>query len=361
MNYIEPKTTTLSVTNNDIVYSVDYYKVPTTISGVTDESHANWNVATSYAVGDYAIVPELKRIYRASVANTGVFPLSDTSKWVDYGAINSYRMFATDEDIGSQTSGTNGYLEFDFSKCNAISGLDLDFDTANVMLINTMEITYLGLYNPATVYALDERVYYGGKLWKSLNASHFGNQPDISPTFWEEDTVNVSFNEVINGTDIGCFTYGEYFYTSAKKQTRQILTNLEWLPSSVLRIDFTGAWKVGTICYNILEDLGMTLVESSIRYQSTSKISTNEFTGFRTIIRYGRVRLLDCNVLRDEDLFGDTLQKADKLIDKNIIWIPSSLDKFTESVSIGYIEDLDVPMTDFDKFKTKLRIVGVAK
>jgi len=363
MNYIEPKTETLSVTYNDITYETTYYKPATTISGVVDESHSNWAVGTTYATGDYVIVPELKRIYRStSNSNVGNFPLEiDTTDWVDFGAINSYLMFATDEDIGSQTSGTDGYLEFDFSQSNTIAGLDLEFTTSYTMLIRTDTITYLGTYASGTTYNIDERVYYQQKLYKSLVGSNTANTPDTSPTFWEEDTDNVYFNETILGTDIGCSTYGEYFYTSAKSLTRKIITDLEWLPSSILRIDFVGSWKAGTMCYNTLEDFGCTLVESKIRYQSNSKITTNEFTGFRTVLRLGRVRILDCDVIIDAELFGDTLQKADNLIDKNIIWVPSTEDKFTEAISIGYIEDLDVPMNNSQKFQTKLRIVGVSK
>lgn len=362
MNYIDPLTEELSVTYNDITYTTEYFKPATTISGVTDESHGDWSVGTTYATGDYVIVPELKRIYRsASDSNVGNFPLANTDLWVDYGSINSYNMFASDEDIGSVTSGTDGFLEFDFSKCNTIAGLDLDFFVSNVMLIRTDSITYKSTYASGTTYDLDDRIFYENKLYKSLQGSNTGNQPDISATYWEEDTDNVYFNDEILGSDIGCSTYGEYFYTSVNRLTRKILTDLEWLPSSILRIDFEGAWSIGTICYNTIQDFGATLVTSSVKYQSNSKISTNEFTGYRTIIRLGKIRLLTCDVIRDSELFGDTLQKADKLIDKNIIWIPSSDDKFTEAVSIGYIEDLSVPMNNSSKFKTQLKIVGVSK
>lgn len=361
MNYIEPLTSNLSVTYDGITYTVNYYKPATTTDGVIDESHPDWLAGTTYNSGDYVIVPELKRIYRSAIdSNLGVFPLSDSTKWVDYGAINSFRAFSSDADIGAKTSGTDGFLEFDFSRSNAISFIDLDFVSANFMLIRTDLITYLGLYNPATSYNIDERVYYAYKLYKALT-NNTGNQPDISPTHWEEDTANVYFNENILVADIGCSTYGEYFYAPAKKITRKTITNLEWLPSSVLRADFTDSWSVGTICYNTLEDLGCTLEESQVRYQSNSKIATNEITGFRSVLRLGKVRLIDCNVIIDSELFGNTLQKADSLIDKNIIWIPSTQDKFTEADSIGYIEEMDIPMNRDTKFKSKLRIVGVSK
>jgi hypothetical protein len=361
MKYIEPKIETLSVTYNDITYSYDYYKPATAITGVTDESYPVWAVGTTYSTGDYVIIDEVKRIFRSTAdSNTGNYPLEDTTKWVDYGAINSYRMFASDEDIGSQTTGSDGVLEFDFSQSSAISGLDLDFTSSQVTLIRTDTITYLGDYDAGTTYSTDERVFYENKLYKALQSTT-GDQPDISSSYWEEDTDNVFFNEQILGSDIGCSTYGEYFYTSANKLTRKILTDLDWLPSSILRIGFTGSFKIGTICYNKLEDLGCTIEGSRLTYESSSKIQTNEFTGFRTVLRFGRVRILDCDVIIDNELFGQTIQTADKLIDKNIIWIPSEQDKWTEAISIGYIETMDVPMNNSTKFQTKARIIGVSK
>lgn len=361
MNYIEPLTSNLSVTYDGITYTVNYYKPATTTDGVIDESHPDWLAGTTYNSGDYVIVPELKRIYRSAIdSNLGVFPLSDNTKWVDYGAINSFRAFSSDADIGAKTSGADGFLEFDFSRSNAISFIDLDFVSANFMLIRTDLITYLGLFNPATSYSVDERVYYGFKLYKALT-NNIGEQPDTSPTHWEEDTDNVYFNQEDQGVSIGCYSYGEYFYTDAEKVTRQTIRDLEWLPSSVFRVDFSGSWSVGTIGYGNLSDLGCTLTESQIRYQSNSKISTSEVTGYRNVLRFGKVRIIECDVAIDSELFGDTLSKGDDLIDKNIIWIPTKNDKFRNADTIGYIEKMDVPMNNDDKFKTKLTIIGVSK
>ncbi len=359
MTYIDPLIETLSVTYNDIEYSADYYKTPIKITGVIDEVHSNWLVGTTYNTGDYVIVPELKRIYRSTAdSNAGNFPLATlNTKWVDYGNINSYNMVASDENIGSQTVGTDGVIEFDFSKSNAITGIDLDFVSVKVLLIKTDTINYLSDFAVGS-YSINDAVIENNILYESLENLNTDTPPSNK---WIQRDDLVYFDEIILGSDIGCSTYGEYFYTSAKKQTRKLLTGLEWLPSSVLRFDFTGNFKIGTICYNNLKDFGCSLVGSKLRYESSSKISTNEFTGFRTVLRFGKVRLLNVDVLFDADLFGDTVQKIDSVIDKNIIWIPDSGDKFSEAISIGYIENFDVPMDNNEKFKSTARIVGVNK
>ena len=169
MNFLDPKITTLSVTYSGITYTTSYYKPAVKITGVADQSYSNWAVGTTYAIGDYVIVPELKRIYRsASASNIGKFPLAylDTD-WVDYGVLNSYAMFATDENIGSKTTGTNSILEFDFFASNTIIGTDLDFVSADVLLINTDGINYLSDYVAGTTYAINDAVIYNNDLYVS--------------------------------------------------------------------------------------------------------------------------------------------------------------------------------------------------
>ena len=365
MQYIDPKVTTLSITYDTVTYTHDYYNVPTIMTGVVDEAHPDWAVGTVFGVGDYCIVPELKRIFRSTkAANTGEFPLDINNldvSWVDYGTINSYKAFSTDSDIGSQTTGTDGVLEFDFSQSNSIVGVDLNFITAEILLIKTDGINYLSDYVAGTTYAVDDAVIEGNALYISLQAGNIGNLPSTSPAQWIVNTDRIYFDEQIDGKDIGCSTYGEYFYTSAVPLSRKVLTGLTWLPESNLRIKLNGAFKLGTIGYNNIREFGATIVESKLRYQSSSKIKTNEFTGFRTVLRFGTVRLLDVDIIFDEELFGQTSQTVSELIDKNIVWIPTTVDKFTEAISIGYIEDFELPMNVNTKFKTTARIIGVSK
>jgi hypothetical protein len=40
------------------------------------------------------------------------------------------------------------------------------------------------VYDPATNYALNERVTYQGRTWESIQTPNTGNQPDTSPLYW---------------------------------------------------------------------------------------------------------------------------------------------------------------------------------
>ena len=363
MDIIDPRIEILTVTYNSITYSATYYKPAIKIAGITDEAYPNWAVGTTYALEDFCIVPELKRKYKsASSGNIGNFPpIKGSTHWVDYGAINSYLMFATDQDIGAQSIGTDVLLEFDFSTATAIAGIDIRFVTAHVMLIDTSGITYKSDYVAGTTYLINEAVVFDDKLWVSLQNANTGHTPNTSPTFWVEAPERVYLSETILGTTYGVATFAGYFFDPITVKTRSILTGLYWLPSSILRLKMTGETKLSTICHGITESLGATIVGAKLRHESTSKFKISDFTGFREIIRYGKVRLLEGEVIYDTERFGYTSQIADRIMDKNIIWIPSDDDKFSEAISIGYIEQLEIPMEVATKTKSNIRVVGINK
>ena len=361
MEIIDPKITTLSVTYNSITYSYDYYKPAIKITGITDEAYANWAVGTTFAAEDFCIVPELKRKYKSTVAgNLGNFPPEKNStKWVDYGAINSYLMFSMDEDIGSQTVGTDVLLEFDFSTYTAISGIDISFLSARVMLIDTLGIVYKSDYIPGTTYLINEAVIYNDKLWVSLQNANIGHTPNISPTYWAEAPTRIHFDKTISGANYGVETFNDYFFAPLTTKTRSILTGLYWLPSSILRLKMTGAVKLASICHGITEDLGCSIEGMKLTHQSTSKFKISDYTGYRSITRYGKVRLIEGQIVYDTANFAYMSQIVDRVMDKNIIWIPTTTDIFSEAVSLGYIEQAELPMSKGEKTDTPIRIVGI--
>ena len=362
MNYVKPLENNLSVVYNGITYEVSYYKPPLTLTGITDETYPEWAVGTTYNVGDYVKIDALKKIYRSTLAsNTGNYPLADTVNWVDYGSLNSYNMFCSDENIGSTTTGTDSVMTFDFSGSDTVAFIDVNFITARVTLFDTLNYVYKNDYNAATTYAVNDAVYYNKKIYVSLVDSNSGNTPDVSPTQWAENTNDVYFNEEIHGYDIGCLSFSEYFYTEKTIKKRVILTGLEWLASSILRVEMIGSYEIGTIVYGTEKTLGCSLVGSTLQYEDRSLISNNKFTGFRTVKRYGKIRILDCSVIFDTDEFNVQTSKIDDIISRNILWIPTHADKFSESISIGYIENFTIPMENATKTQTQTKIIGVSK
>ncbi len=310
MNYVDLKTEFLSVTYNNVTYSKEFYAPAISVTGVLNENHPSWNPATAYLVDAYVIIPELKSIYRCSVANTGKFPAGNPSSWTFWGYLNSANMFACDESIGSKTIGTNVVITLPFSRCNTLAIVDTDFSFVNIKQINN-------------------------------------------------DTNEEITNFTINSRDISCSSFAEYCFKSVDHKRKVIVDNLEWLPNSNLIMTFIGFCKIGTIGRGLLQDLGMTMLGTSLDWETRSKIKIDEFSNFRTVLRYGKVRVLTVQLNFKIDKFNRTANKIDNILDKNILFIPTNQDKFSELITIGYMEKFKIPLDNPETIQTSTQIVGV--
>lgn len=310
MNFADLKRETLTVTHGGVTYSKELYVSATSVTGIADESYPAWNVATTYTVGAYVIVPELKSIYKSGSSNTGIFPPSDSTTWTWWGFINSMNMFACDENMGSQTIGTNAVITMPFNQNNVLGIVDTDFSTLNIKQIDNI-----------------------------LN----------------EEIKNID----IASRDISCSSFAEYCYKKTILNRKIIIQDLEWHPNSKVVLTFSGTCKIGTIGMGFLEDLGIVLLGTSLDWESKSKIKIDEFTGYRSVIRYGKVRVLNVNVLFGIEEFNSTALKIDYILDRNILFVPTELDNFSEMISIGYIEKFKLPIENSNKIQTSTSIVGV--
>ena len=310
MKYAMPLTGVLSVTDDGTTYEYPHYRAPLSLTGVTDESHPDYDPNTTYNTGDYVIVPDLKRIYRCVADGTaGVFPPSDPSKWVDYGFVNSYRMLSEDDQIGEKTTGIDAVMEFDFSQCDTFAMLDCEFVSVWVKQID-------GDGNTVRDYTID-------------------------------------------GRDIGCTMFAEYFYEPIREKTRAIADDLEWLPTSTLRLTFSGDVSVGTLVVGQSEELGCTLMGTAIRFEDRSKIQNDEITNTRKVIRYGHVRILDAKLIFDTGDYDTTVQKISELVGKNALFVPAKSDLFSEMANLAYIESANLPVSNPTKFDANLTLIGV--
>lgn len=313
MKYAEPLVQTLSVVHNGVTYSVTYYKTPTVLSGVTDEAYPSYSPSAIFNTENCVIVPELKRIYKCAADNvTGVFPPADKTKWVDFGPVNSYKMFAIDEGIGAVTTGTDVYMELDFNQLDTTGMIDTEFISLHIEQI-------------------------------------------------DNDTQEVLNELDIDGKDIGCLSLQEYFFTESADVTRVIIDNLIWHPNSTLKLSFTGGVKIGTFTVGNAKELGITLYGTNLEFEDRSKIAEDEFTKTRKVIRYGQVRVLSAKVLFDVEEFNLTSQKVSKIIGKNMLFIPTDKDVFNEMNNIAYIEKFALPVDDPNVIDTQITMIGVSK
>jgi hypothetical protein len=311
MNFVNLKTEKLTVVYDGITYTKEFYTSATSVTGLAGEVHAQWSPTTNYEVGSYVIVPELKSIYKNSAnSNAGIFPPSLPESWTFWGYVNDMNMFACDENIGSQTTGIDVIVTMPFNQSTILAFVDTDFSTVNIKQI-------------------------------------------------DEDTDEEIVNIDLNSRDISCSTFAEYCYKKTILQRKIIIDNLEWRPNSKVVLSFSGDCAIGTICMGLLQELGITLLGTSLAWESKSKIKTDEYTSYRTVLRYGKVRVLSVQVLFDVEEFNKTALLIDSILDKNILFIPTNQDVFSELITIGYIENFKLPIENPNKILTTTSIVGV--
>jgi len=385
MKYAKPNTYTLSVTDNNIEYKKVVYEIPLELQGVTDENYPDYDSSTTYNIGDYVIVPELKTIYRCTVDNTkGVFPPSDPTKWIDYGFINSYKMLSTDEQIGAQTTGQDIYIKINFNTKDCLGLVNVHF--SNLLLEEVDEDTgYVTGENVGTGDGNTTEFYLANKnivdksetIYK--NGSALTRDTDYTIDYWEGkitfntvpadgDSITADYTKAIikrniNGRDFGVNTFADYFYLPFQEKTRVIVTDLEWLPNATLRLTFTGTseegTKIGTLVTGLVSDLGITLMGTSLSFEDRSKIKNDEFTNTRKVLRYGHIRVLKGKVLFHDNDFDLTAQKINQIIGRNILFVPDESDKFSEMSNIAYIENFEMPIENPVIFDSTITLIGV--
>jgi len=311
MNFLEPLRGDKIVSADGVTYEVGYYQAPSFSTGIVDEGYAEYSASTSFDLNAYCKVSELNAIYRSSTAgNVGNFPPANPYVWTFWGPVNSYKMLAVDEFIGSQTYGYNAVLEFDFSESTAFSLLDMEFYFLKIEQI-------------------------------------------------DDSTGDIVYTEEFHGRDVGCLSYYDYFYAEAKDLNTIYRGELEWLPQSTLRFTFTQGVQIGVVVMGRLEPLGCTLMGTSLKYEDTSTIQKSEVTGFRTITRYGHIKILSASVMIELDIFDIVAQKISRIIGTNILFVPTDSDKFSETITLGYFEEFEIPLENTQSTKTQSTIIGV--
>lgn len=311
MRYVEPTIETRSVTIEDAVHTVSYYEAPTLLTGVVDEAYDEYDAATVYSVGTYVKIEALKKKFRCTAdGTTAKHPLAYPSAWTDYGPLNSFCMLSTDEFIDNRTQGSDMVIEIDFSRKDTVSFLDADFLSVQIELIDnsTGEVLSVSSYK---------------------------------------------------GRDFGAGTYAEYYFTEYKTLSRLVIDGLEWLPHSTLRLSFSGAVSIGKLVSGNSDDLGVTMYGSSLDFEDTSKVILSEITGTRSVLRYGSMRVIEVSLRIDAADYNVLANKVEGLIGRNILFIPTTLDRFAEMITLGYFETFSLPLDNPAKIKTSATIIGV--
>ena len=74
-------------------------------SNVPETDYAAWNSGTTYAIGNRVIVVATHQVYESVINGNLNQPVTDTTKWLNIGYTNRWKMF--DKKVGTLTENTN--------------------------------------------------------------------------------------------------------------------------------------------------------------------------------------------------------------------------------------------------------------
>lgn len=241
-------------------------------------------------------------------------------------------------------------------------------------------------YAGGTTYALDAVIQYGGRLYKSLQNSNTGHQPDTSPTWWEDtgpnnvtaafdgqigtksrgqsqeelivmkcatpvDAVglfnmdNVSFTQVIIS---GGYMTGHAKLSKSLYPTQAALTSPDvshYFVTIVFNNGISGVPPagydyagVGEIVIGAMEDLGETEAGMQVSMIDYSRKVTDEF-GVTTLVERPATKRLSANIRVPKASFNTVMEKVFSLRATPTMWIGSDDADYASASVYGFVRD----------------------
>jgi hypothetical protein len=168
--------------------------------------------ADTYNIGDRVLYDNT---YYWCLEN-GVTGAFDSTKWADMGSQTGFFPFYTKWTnflkFNSQTIVLTKYLNDEFDPTNRGIFITNTANTNVVFLFNKTELkapVYMyNLWRATTTYAINERIVYENKVYKSLQNGNTNRLPDIEPLWWEfEKDIVFFFNNDEAGTQYDFIVY----------------------------------------------------------------------------------------------------------------------------------------------------------
>lgn len=167
------------------------------LNGTKDMANtASWDSSATYAVD--ILVSWENKVYKCLVSNSGLNPQTNPTEWEAQGdAFTGLGALSEEISYKLQFSGLKIYLE-KFLNDQFDNVLNRIYINTNVKFnqqylynkaetLSALSPTYIyNKWKVATTYSAGERVRYGTRVYKA-KVGTTGNQPDISPTQWEDE------------------------------------------------------------------------------------------------------------------------------------------------------------------------------
>lgn len=262
---------------------------------VPETDYALYSAATTYALGDRAIVTTGEhRIYESLQAgNTSNNPEGSPAWWLDIGATNRWKMF--DSVVGSQTSNvTSISLTLVPGLIDSIAFLDLEATTIDIVMTDPVE---------GVVYT------------ESI---------DLVMKTYIVDAYTYFFEPII--TDDACVLVGIPAYGAAS------------IAITISNPDSTA--KVGTLIVGAQKELGGTEYNPTIGINDYSRKEVDAFGNF-TVVQRAYSKRMSCNLFLDNNMVDDLQRTLAGYRATPVCWVGTDAG-FSSMIIYGFYRSFEI-------------------
>lgn len=282
-------------------------------------------------------------------------------------------------------------------------------------LLSTTAVETYATYSSGTTYAVDAIVVYLTRLYKSLVSANTGNQPDISPTKWQDygpankyamfdstistqttsssplvvqvqpgkvcnsiavlNLLNASsitvevkdspsgsvvYNKTINLDGTMIYDWYSYFFEPFDLRETLVLTDIPPYPNCTIKITVTGSGTVGigNFIYGTSTDIGSVQYGVTIGNRDYSVKETDSF-GNTVFVKRAFSRRMEPQLMLDNSKLRYVFRLLNDLRATPTVWIGSEDAQYEPLVIFGFYKDYTVDISYPTTSLVRLEIEGL--
>ncbi len=274
-----------------VIKSVTVTDAILTATDITENDHAAYNAATTYAVGDRVISGHV--IYQSMQAgNVGKAPSTEPAWWVKVSPTNRWKAF--DLSTTTRTAFTGScYYEFETGVSVNAVGL-LNFIGVNEIRIRLTDPSFGVVYDKTTITA---------------------SVPSESSWY-------------------------AWFFEERRQETQLIATDLPSYPNATLRIDIVGTGEIGALTFGTQKTIGIGVRSGvSLGMQDFSRKERNQW-GDIELVQRAYAKRLSIDTIIENDQLDNTYDLLTSLRSTPCLWIAS--DRYRSLVVFGFFNTFDI-------------------
>lgn len=279
---------------------------------VPETDYAEWDVGTTYAVGDRVIVAAQHKIYQSAIAeNVGKNPATDSAAWLEVGATNRWKPY--DKSVSSQV---------------------VQADAISYRIKPGQAVTSVGVLNITGGTSLRVRVV----------------DPTLGTVY--DKTVSLSRTPLAPG-------WWVWFFGERRAPTQAILQDLPSYPGADILIDITGTAElaVGVILIGQVRQFALGVkMGARIGIQDYSRKERSEF-GDVMLVERAFAKRASFSLLLTADEVDSFHQFLSEVRATPCLWIGSR--RYESTTLYGFYKSFDIVIPYFSYSDCDLELEGL--